>query len=344
MSVGAPFGTDDQPQLEMKIVGGKQVEVAVDRLGNLLQKTNGTKKHFNQSNSKLDSHGTKATESSLPPWATTRGVTPPRKILRPLDSDDSGSSNSTDRRSTGSSQVSSPMNSLSQVLPPISKYKEKTNGESGSYLMDSINQALKGFDSSKFKDVYLTFTGFDSTLSGFVAAEQVRAVFVKYQIPVEKYHLQLLIDKFMSSRRPNWVNYEELLKFVSSSMKPRVTHEFQVPKLDFGDIPGDQTTKYLNKKSPRNQEISLKPNEVSPRMDFDGQNTGRHSAIAAKKAFQNRQDAHLLFQMEQLFSTIDNVDEQISVLRRSFEDADHLRVEYINAHKVNARACAKYFL
>ena len=342
MSGLAPFGRDDQPLLGVKIVGGKQVEVSVDKLGIPRHHAQNTEKHLSQSHSSIikQTGMTPKNEPSLPPWA--RGDTPPRKLLRPLDSvDSSQGSDNVSRTCTQLSKRSS-LTSSPQILPPISTNRASevcgpSDGRNEALLVERINQALTGYNVSRLKDVYLTFAGFDSTLTGFVDTEQVENVFMRYQVPIERNLLRLLTAKFMSGHRPNWVNYEQLLKFISNSLKLKPMHETQVPQLDLGDMPGDRKTEYFQKTSPRNTEITLKPNQVSSRIDVDSQSTGRQSVIAVKKAFQDRQDAQLLLQMEQLLRGVNSLRYEISSLGRTLQDAaDHLRTEYMSSSKVHS--------
>ena len=59
----APFGRDDQPLLEVKIIGGKQVEVAVDKYGKPLHQKNNS---YLQG-SKFQGQQTDRSSSVLPP-------------------------------------------------------------------------------------------------------------------------------------------------------------------------------------------------------------------------------------------------------------------------------------
>ena len=66
---------------------------------------------------------------------------------------------------------------------------------------------VSGFDTLRLKDAYLSFASFDSTLSGFVAAEQIEREFFRLQIPLRGELLNEVLALFMSACRPNFVNY-----------------------------------------------------------------------------------------------------------------------------------------
>lgn len=330
----APFGRDDQPLLDVKIVGGKRVEIEVDKYGNPLNQakrtdhpgTNFQAQQHGRNSSVLSSASSAA--SFVPPWVN-RGDTPPRKLLKSLENPDDGSNNSAE----GLRRFSSP--SSPAVLPPIrNKLTSSIEVEEKSKSLASrLTAVLGGFDTLRLKDAYLSFAGFDSTLSGFVAAEQIEREFFRLQIPVRGELLNELLAMFMSAHRPNWVNYEQLLKFLSNAVQPVVTREFHIPQLDLSSNPGDRLEQKLSKKSPRDQNLPLKPNQVSPRAD-DSQK-GRQSSIAVKKAFQDKQDTAILLQMEQILKEVDNAQQHIHILRRDLEEQDVAKAEFISSQKVS---------
>ena len=338
----APFGRDDQPTLEVRIVGGKQVEVAIDKSGKTLGQP--TKlagvytQDFEHSSSRStfsDSAQSRVSHhSSLPPWIV-REDTPPKKVLKSQDGTRLDSSSDLRRKHSlpGSPGVLPPIGSR-KVISSQENDLEFTEPETHA-LAERLQTVLAGFDTSNLRNAYLTFTGFDSTLTGFVAAEQIEQVFTKCRIPLKGALLKLLIAKFMSAHRPNWVNYEQLLKFISDSSKPTVSKEFSMPRLDLTSNTSDRASDYLPQNSPRRKDITLKPNQVSPRRD-DGMETGRQSAIAVKRAFQDRQDAHLLIQMERMLKQVDNANQYLYSLTRTLKEQDVVQAEYINSQKVSS--------
>ena len=332
----APFGRDDQPHLEVKIVGGRRVEVAVDKYGKPLNQTksnNQTGSSFqgqqhDRSSSVLSSASSvRSSTITAPPWAS-RGDTPPRKILKSLDNPDDLHNNSQEGLRKFSSPNSSP------VLPPIKKDSgvagDKTAHTRG--LSSRLTAALAGFDTLKLKDAYLNFAGFDSTLSGFVAADQIEREFSRLQIPIKGGLLNELLASFMSAHRPNWVNYEQLLKFISNAVQPTVTREFTIPQLDLSSNPGHQLQQKMSKTSPREVNLPLKPNQVSPR--GDDMQKGRQSAIAMRKAFQDKQDTEILLQMEQILKEVNYAQGLVQALRRTLQEQDVEGAEFISSQKV----------
>ncbi len=330
----APFGRDDQPLLDVKIVGGKRVEIEVDKYGNPLnqaKKTNQpgtniqTQQHGGNSSTLSSVSSAKSSVASVPPWVN-RGDTPPRKLLKSLENPVDESYNSAE----GLRRFSSPNSSA--VLPPIKRTSGVNVEEKTKSLAARLNAVLLGFDTLRLKDAYISFAGYDSTLSGFVAAEQIEREFFRLQIPVRGDLLNELLSVFMSAHRPNWVNYEQLLKFLSNAVQPVATREFQIPQLDLSSTPGDRLQQKLSNKSPREHNLPLKPNQISPRAD-DSQK-GRQSSIAVKKAFQDKQDTAILLQMEEILKEVDYAQQHIHSLRRALEEQDVAKAEFISSQKV----------
>lgn len=331
----APFGRDDQPLLDVKIVGGKRVEIEVDKYGNPLNQAKRTdhsgtnfqnQQHAGNSSGLSSASSVKSSAAFVPPWVN-RGDTPPRKLLKSLENPDDGGNNTVE----GLQRFSSP--SSLAVLPPIRNTSGAEVEKKTKSLASRLNSVLGGFDTLRLKDAYLSFAGFDSTLSGFVAAEQIEREFFRLQIPVRGELLNEVLAMFMSAHRPNWVNYEQLLKFLSNAVQPTVTREFHIPQLDLSSNPDDRLKQKLSNKSPRDYNLPLKPNQVSPRAD-DSQK-GRQSSIAVRKAFQDKQDTAILLQMEQILKEVDNAQQHIHILKRALEEQDVAKAEFISSQKVS---------
>jgi len=331
----APFGRDDQPLLDVKIVGGKRVEIEVDKYGNPLNQAKRTdhpgtnfqnQQHGGNSSVLSSASSVKSSAASVPPWVN-RGDTPPRKLLKSLENSDDGGNNTVE----GLQRFSSP--SSLAVLPPIRNTSSVEVEKKTKSLASRLNSVLGGFDTLRLKDAYLSFAGFDSTLSGFVAAEQIEREFFRLQIPVRGELLNEVLAMFMSAHRPNWVNYEQLLKFLSNAVRPVVTREFHIPQLDLSSNSDDRLQQKLSNKSPRDYNLPLKPNQVSPRAD-DSQK-GRQSSIAVRKAFQDKQDTAILLQMEQILKEVDNAQQHIHILKRALEEQDVAKAEFISSQKVS---------
>ena len=328
----APFGRDDQPHLEVKILGGKRIEIAVDKYGNPL---NQTKKHSslnfqNQRSSSVPS-SVNSVKSSLPPWIM-REDTPPRKILKSLETsrDDNNNTRETPRKfSTPDSRA---------VLPPIDKNNSQGNAvgevKDTKSLTERLNIKLVDFDSVRLKEAYLCFAGFDSTLSGFVSTDQIEREFFRLQVPVGGELLNELMELFMSANRPNWVNYEQLLKFLSDAVQPTATREFPMPNLDLNLSWSDRHLQKLSHNSPK--ELPLKPNQISAQL---GLHSGRQSSMMIKKAFQDKQDTEILLQMEHLLKEVNSARQHVQALKRSLEEQDVAGAELMSFQKV----CIIYF-
>lgn len=332
----APFGRDDQPLLDVRIIGGKRVEIAVDQYGRPLdnnKKVQETQSRFSRSLSEGNSVNSLSPRSTaVPPWV--RGETPPKKVLRPLESP-----TSTRQSSWSSSLPGSPT-----TLPPITRKHLDYDGQKTEVIKDErdplseiITAQVQGMDTNALKDVYLELCGLDSTLTGFVDAEQVEQAFARCGIPINGKVLQNLNSRFMSARRPNWVNYEQLLKFVNNIVKGEKKRDVHVPRLDLSSNPGDLARNHLPQNSQHDREIPLKPNEISPRSVNDGSLSGRQSVMVVKRAFQDRQDAHLLIEMERMLKQVPRVRDVIWKLQETLEQNDP-RNNIINSQKVGMKA------
>jgi len=196
-------------------------------------------------------------------------------------------------------------------------------------LLGELKSRLQGFDTAKLKDAYLHFSGMDSTLTGFVDSSQVEQVFLRCRIPIEGQHLDALTSKFMAARRPNWVNYEQMLKFINNLVR----NENQI---GHGQVPPIHDNR-SHSNSSESHEITLKPNQISPRSMNDDGVTGRQSTMLVKHAFQDRQDAQLLIEMERLLKQSSNIKELIWSLKETLHDSDPNGNMIISTQKVNNR-------
>ncbi|EDO48214.1 predicted protein [Nematostella vectensis] len=336
----APFGRDDQPLLDVKIVGGKRIEVEVDKYGHPLHVGQGKQKlegsaRFSRSLSEERNPPRVGINrgSSLPPWA--REGTPPKKILKPLGSP---------ARSESTASYSTPVPNSPKVLPPIrreenSSHRPDFGSGSDEALMKDLRFILQQFDTSRLKEAYMSFAGLDSTLTGFVNSEQVQQVFQRYSIPIQGHQLESVMSKFMSGRRPNWINYEQMLKFINNCTKPAGSNiiSYEIPKLDF------ESRDHFSQNSPLDATLTMKPNQVSPRPVNDGSSTGRQSVVATKRAFQDRQDAHLLIEMERMLKQVYHVQDQIDSLYQTLRDHEMTNTEIISSQKLKT-ICLRHHL
>lgn len=316
----APFGRDDQPLLDVKIVGGKRLEITVDKFGKPIHDTKADEQsRFRSLPQVRDTQGlNSAQNTSVPPWI--RGETPPKKVLKPLDV-----SPVSTRHSSRSSSRSSGFTGFPMVLPPITRQTIPDSSSKDSFtLLEELRSKLQGLDTAKLKDAYLHFSGVDSTLTGFVDANQVEQVFMRCSIPINGNHLDALTSKFMAARRPNWVNYEQMLKYINNLIRNEKQMEERVPILEFNS----------HSNSGEDQEITLKPNQISPRSINDGSVTGRQSKMLVKHAFQDRQDAQLLIEMERLLKKANNIKGLLWNLKETLNDNDPNGNMIISTQKV----------
>ncbi|XP_071842950.1 uncharacterized protein [Apostichopus japonicus] len=234
---GAPFGTDVQPKLNVKIIGGVAVEIPVDSPPSSAGSKN------SQANLRAGPHGT-------PPLQT-----------QPLNTDyirkDSRESSSHEKRTvnslTGLHPTTSPSDSSNshihdrdgrggsfpnpnRILPPISspKIPEDDNHNSRHRqsplplqpprispaqpeitLFDQLRPYLIDYDSYRFKEMYGDLAEFDRKLTGHVTQGQVNMISLKYQLPVPTPLMKLLLSSFGHDSKPDLVNYEKLIQYLA---------------------------------------------------------------------------------------------------------------------------------
>ncbi|XP_071799869.1 uncharacterized protein C1orf87-like isoform X2 [Asterias amurensis] len=216
----APFGTDIQPKRNMKIVGGKQIEIAVDSpptsastlrsLPPLQQGPNGTPpmevqppyQEYHNNNIKLEYpekqtapadksnshiHGTGGRHHSLPAI---------HAILPPIPSPNSLSPS---RDSWNKSRSPSPT-LVNQ--PEVS-------------LTDQLRELFVEYDPFRFQDMYKDLAEYDRKLSGFVSQPQVNMIAMKHQLPIPTNMLRLLFSNFCKEDNVDMVNYEKLIQYLA---------------------------------------------------------------------------------------------------------------------------------
>nr|CAB3226747.1 uncharacterized protein C1orf87-like [Phallusia mammillata] len=229
----APFGTDNTPVLEVKIVGGKRVEILADK--------------------DESASGVNAEDKISPPrgpHGTPSMLTQP--FFRSYEYSDLQHGFNTAKQHQLARQVTSytspngdrsrsfrhgvPLLNKHPILPPIGASQPAGNAEAhpnefskndvhreslkdkpsdDDALESLISNQMHGFRHDKLKDMYIELTGFDRHLTGFVNEAQLNLVAMRYDLPIKMSTLKLLLHKFRDRHETRSVNYEKLLQFLS---------------------------------------------------------------------------------------------------------------------------------
>lgn len=182
MAQQAPFGTDEQPSLAVKIVGGKALEVKA-RNGGRYDSLSRTPYKY----------------SSRPPWF--------------LDDIPAESHRSNKPHLTSISSVSS-------VNPPSQEKtngrKHDTDSSEIEAIQFMLSRLLCQFPSSKFREIYTEMAGHDSRLSGYITEHQVETSLKRHKAPIPSTVLKMVLPQFCAKRNENMINYESLIKYLFS--------------------------------------------------------------------------------------------------------------------------------
>ncbi|XP_028404722.1 uncharacterized protein LOC114527264 [Dendronephthya gigantea] len=315
MALQAPFGTDEQPSVNVKIVGGKALEVKGPNGG-----------HYDNLSK------TPYKYSSRPPWFLDDFPGETKKSNKPyLASISSLSSNRSHKKEAGSK--------TDQIVEEKSVKKRIIQDDpSETEAVDfMLSRLLSQFPASKFKEIYTEMAGFDPRLTSYITEHQVDMTLKRHKVPIPSNLLKQLSDKFAAESNTNMINYENLIKYLfsyslkGSSLKT-VQHNSTLGS-DSGAV------------SPRvNPHVSP---HVSPRSVLDSDTTSPRSEQSSyvsprslvKKAMDDREEAYLLVQIEQAFKT--NGPQILLTLKKLHSDLVQLAngTEYVKADQIE-RTCS----
>ncbi|XP_072018679.1 uncharacterized protein [Amphiura filiformis] len=237
----APFGTDVQPTTKTRIVGGKQVEIAVD--------------------SPPTSAGSRSSQKSLPPLTSGPHGTPPIETQPSLQGyeDEDGEEEEEREQFAAFTQKENARNLYSKtapadksnshihnrdlpgshkVLPPISSHSPSSShsphnnntiddfshssspastqlNTPGVSFSDQLKDALEGYDPYMFQDMYKDLAQYDHKLCGYVSEAQANMVALRHQLPLNTNMLKLLFSNFAKDGHPETVNYEKMIQYLA---------------------------------------------------------------------------------------------------------------------------------
>ncbi|XP_019645633.1 PREDICTED: uncharacterized protein C1orf87-like [Branchiostoma belcheri] len=348
MARNAPFGTDDTPEIEVKIIGSKRVQVLRE------------KKHGNPLLAPLPDSPSLLTQpvykdyENLSSSHIKQGYTTTdqheRAKLVPSQTAQPDKSNS---QLHGTNYKVS-----SKVLPPISRTSTSSDGSGGQSsvlgedptIANQLHKILKKYDTKKFKDMYVELVGYDRNLTGYVNQSQLNLVCLRHQLPLTGSTLQIMFSRFASPEDDESINYEKLLQFLSAAQlnKPvkQSTLSATVDKfIGGGDSTsssqkskaGSQTAPELRirQKSHTQENILTSPGSglTSPSISLPqttstiGGQLKPESPVARHRtgSFSDREAAKLLRLLENQFTSLESDDLDLQAVRNTFEEVDRQR-------------------
>ena len=307
MALQAPFGTDEQPSVNVKIVGGKALEVKGRRGG----------KYDNLSK-------TPYKYSSRPPWFLDDFPGESKKSNKPyLASISNLSSNRSHKEAALKNHQIVEEKSLEKRI----KQEDSSETEAVDFMLSRL---LSQFPASKFKEIYTEMAGFDPRLTSYITEHQVDMTLKRHKVPIPSNILKQLLDKFAADSNTNMINYENLIKYLFSySLKGSSLKTVQHDSILHSD--SDPVSPHVRP-------------HVSPHHILDSETTSPRSEQSSyisprslvKKAMDDREEAYLLVQIEQAFKT--NGPQILLTLKKLHSDLKQLAngTEYVKADQVLA--------
>ncbi|XP_022109927.1 uncharacterized protein C1orf87-like isoform X2 [Acanthaster planci] len=358
----APFGTDIQPKRNIKIVGGKQIEIAVESppssagssqrsLPPLQQGPNGTPpmeiqppfQEYNnkkrplefsekrtapadKSNSHI--HGTRGRYNSLPGSLT---------VLPPIPSPNSLSP--TTRHSWHQRKSSSPSLSLSPSQSPTLRPAQATS------LTDQLRELLQDYDAYRFQDMYKDLAEYDRKLCGYVSQPQANMVALRHHLPLPTNTLRLLFSSFGKDDNPDLVNYERLIQYLARAqvgtaeaetlLQESVNRFVNAPDLLPSDGEGldEQIARYETEaKNAHKEKHQHHHGQRKKHHDSNGTVLERaeqeqlarqdQTQTTPQQVFSDRQDAKLLMLVEQQYIQGNQEPTDLHAMKKDFIDRD----------------------
>ncbi|XP_078574324.1 uncharacterized protein C1orf87-like [Branchiostoma floridae x Branchiostoma japonicum] len=344
MARNAPFGTDDTPEIEVKIIGSKRVQVMRE------------KKHGNPLLAPLPDSPSLLTQ---PLYKEYENLSSSHFKMGFTTTDQH------ERAKLVPSQTAQPDKSNSQlhgtslkvgskVLPPISRTSTSSDGSGGHSsvlgedptIANQLHKILKKYDTKKFKDMYVELVGYDRNLTGYVNQSQLNLVCLRHQLPLSGSTLQIMFSRFASPEDEESINYEKLLQFLSAAQQNKPVKQSTLSATVDKFIGGGDSTSSSQKskagsqtapelrirdKSHTQENILVSPGSglTSPSMTLphtsstiDGLKPESPVARHRTGSFSDREAAKLLHLLENQFTSQEVDDLDLQAVRNTFEEVD----------------------
>ena len=311
MALHAPYGTDEQPSVNVKIVAGKALEVKGRNGGKVYDSLSRTPYKY----------------SSRPPWFLDDFSGETKKSNRPhLASISSLSSTKSHEEAIWREH----QNHGATSMGGRSVNKQDVDPSETEAVDFMLSRLLSQYQASKFKEIYTEMAGFDPRLSSYITEHQVESTLKRHKVPIPSNILKQLLYKFASEANTNMVNYENLIKYLfsyslkGSSLKAvpherKPSNEMKFENTNNGSVSPHVSPRatLVEASSPRSDQLSY----VSPRS-------------LVRKAMDDREEAYLLMQIEQAFKT--NGQQILDTLERLHSDLRKLGngTEYVKTDQV----------
>ncbi|XP_030852122.1 uncharacterized protein C1orf87-like [Strongylocentrotus purpuratus] len=249
----APFGTDIQPTVKTRIIGGKTVEIAVKSppasvgsrvsSGSLHTGPHGTPPMQYQPPVNESNHGNYNNNPNPLPgnYRNIYSQTAPRdssnshihgkgnhydgrpgaqRALPPIHASDHSHDHGDDDDVWSEDMAQEDLPNIKDILQkpfPVhigsSSALSPINNKRS--LTDQVSEHLIGYDPLHFKEMYTELAEFDHGLLGFVSQPQMNMIAHKHKVPIPISTLRLLFSNFAKGSNPDQVNYEKLIQFLA---------------------------------------------------------------------------------------------------------------------------------
>lgn len=302
MAQQAPFGTDEQATLAVKIVGGKAFEVKARHGGA------GRYESLSRTPYKY---------STRPPWYLDDVPAESRMSNKPHLTSISSSYPPVQPTPKSHRNGGAKMNTV--------RNEEKQNvNSSDTQAMDfMLSRLLSPFPSLKFKEIYTEMAGYDPRLSGYISEQQIEKCLQRHRVPVPVTVLKHVLPQFCSKENANMINYELLIKYLFSfCLKSKPYHDRKLSNEN--EINLDKLVPGPGSLIDRDTENSSELSYVSPRS-------------LVKKAMDDREEAYLLVQMEQAFKgngvgIVDILEKLEKDLSKLSNDTEYMKADQVNIY------------
>jgi len=279
----APFGTENTPVVDVKIVGGKRVEVPAVSYE---KDSNGDHNHHTKA-SRLHQQGPNGTPSMLnqPVFSAYErshlqgGFSTPEQhaLAREVSSYTSPVGDRSHSFRHGATQQFNNYAVLPSILPKtagVYRYNPQETKKDSLLLPDLdlvfdtdstatpleiiIKKSFKNFNMNRIKDMYIELTSFDRTLTGYADESHITLVALRYDLPLKPVVLKAVMKKFADETKPSKVNYEKLLQYIVSSCSAKSP----VKKVEINLE--NNTTSSRDNKQPTSQQRGRPSNDTPP--------------------------------------------------------------------------------
>ncbi|XP_064625120.1 uncharacterized protein LOC135486339 isoform X2 [Lineus longissimus] len=178
-----------------------------------------------------------------------------------------------------------------------------------------LRDEMSKVNPNKVKDVYMDLLGLDRNMTCYVSYQDLSLAFTKNQVHIPPQLLRLIAALYVSTREYGLVNYEKLITFIGGAAK--MAGRDQSPPGYRQSSPPFHNSKQSNNNSP-SESLQDRPNYYN---HPDSPSPGERGSSPRRSPVRDRDDAKLVRLIEQQFlAAPDRVD--IDKIRSVFAEAD----------------------